>query len=77
MRSKSKHQCTCLIIDHLYEQKLTLINVCFNRMVVFQICNEMVETVRLCGPGIIAERKYRVLAVIQAVIVVLVEVSCI
>ncbi|KAF9105739.1 hypothetical protein BGX29_011522 [Mortierella sp. GBA35] len=24
------------------------------KMVVFQICNEMVETVRLCGPGIIA-----------------------
>lgn len=34
-------------------------------MVVFQICNEMVETVRLCGPGIIAERRLSLAIVVD------------
>jgi hypothetical protein len=28
-------------------------------MVVVQICQEMVETVKLCGPGIVAGRKFQ------------------
>ncbi|KAF9141348.1 hypothetical protein BGX30_004984 [Mortierella sp. GBA39] len=35
------------------------------KMVVFQICNEMVETVRLCGPGIIAEHVGDIAAKLQ------------
>ncbi|KAG0067192.1 hypothetical protein BGZ89_006368 [Linnemannia elongata] len=35
------------------------------KMVVFQICSEMVETVRLCGPGIIAEHVNDIAAKLQ------------
>jgi hypothetical protein len=44
----------------LRSYRLTIIKIAavlFNRMVVVQLCQEMVETLKLCGPGIVAERK--------------------
>lgn len=32
-----------------------------HRMVVVQVCQEMVDTVKLCGPGIVAEREFCIL----------------